>query len=200
MISLDPKILYAKVTPPENINVIVDNSRMKVNETTLTRMEKEWQRLIIESKFNKRPLWNGPIYRFKSLEQLNNKLTIRLGKTNYRETVCSNKLNTEWATIYGRDYLANNVGLLAIIETEDNKIVLGHRQYEDNILSLISGVLSIDSKIIEDGYGLNKAIEKEMEEELGINTEDIEKMRLIGIVEGLELFVDFVFFVKLSIN
>lgn len=182
---------------PSNIKIVFDpKMRMIKSKYIQQDIEKCWKSFNASNYEANRPLWNGSIYRLNNFQEHNNELQLELGLTNYKEVIftASNSYKS-----WDSKYLANGIGLFIIIETLDNKLVLGKRTYENNKVSFVSGLVSTSDTNVSNKMFHEQAM-LEMREELGIKIEFIHSLSLVGLIKSPDLSNDFIFYSKLNIH
>ncbi len=102
-------------------------------------------------------------------------------------------------------YLASSIGVTALIETIDSKFILGRRS--DTIIHpngrLLHGISGYCESHGDSIFKLNpfRDIERELEEEVGITSNHIAEMHLLGLCfHELKIGSNFIFWVKLWVD
>jgi len=102
-------------------------------------------------------------------------------------------------------YLASSIGVTALIETIDSKFILGRRN--DTIIHpngrLLHGISGYCESHGDSIFKLNpfRDIERELEEEVGITSNHIAEMHLLGLCfHELKIGSNFIFWVKLWVD
>jgi len=114
------------------------------------------------------------------------RLEIGLSETSYKPFMGTNLAHPELAERFGREVMANPVGVSSALETEDGFLMLGKRNgsvaYYPHRTHPFAGALEP-----RDRGDLFAAVARELEEELSMGAEDIGEMRCTGIAEDLAL-------------
>ncbi|HET6250386.1 MAG TPA: NUDIX domain-containing protein [Tepidisphaeraceae bacterium] len=131
-------------------------------------------------------LFDGPMSRLESWHANPCELQLHLSQTSYKIFLGTNLTHPELAAEYGREVMANPVGLSAAIFSSDGYLLFGRRNssvaYYPNRVHPFAGCLEP-----RDGEDVFAAIERELTEELGMSRADIDDIRCRGIVEDREL-------------
>ena len=131
-------------------------------------------------------LFDGPMCRLESFDASPDKLHLVVSDTSYRPFVGTNLHNSHLASEYGRDVLANPIGVSTLLETADRFLMLGRRNssvayYPDRIHPFAG---TIDPNDGEDPFA---AAYRELSEELSLAPGDVTELRCVGLVEDSAL-------------
>jgi 8-oxo-dGTP pyrophosphatase MutT (NUDIX family) len=131
-------------------------------------------------------LFDGPMCRLESWRVEHDVLRLTLSDTSYKPFFGTNLSNPELAERYGRDVMANPVGVSPALRTSDNFLLLGRRNssvaYYPSRIHPFAGCLEP-----KDQGDLTGAVRRELYEELSLSDRDILDVRCTGIVEDREL-------------
>jgi 8-oxo-dGTP pyrophosphatase MutT (NUDIX family) len=143
---------------------------------------------IIESTWQKGKarlgdhLFDGPMCRMEHWRKTGDSLELSLSETSYRIFYGTNLMNAGALSQYGREVMANPVGVSTALQTSDGYLLFGRRNarvaYHPNRVHPFAGTLEP-----RDGEDVFSAVERELHEELKITAVEIESIRCIGIVE-----------------
>jgi 8-oxo-dGTP pyrophosphatase MutT (NUDIX family) len=127
-------------------------------------------------------LFDGEMCRLESWQASPATLQLQLSRISCKTFLGTNLSHPELAEKYGRNVLANPLGLSAALLTADGFIMFGRRNsavaYYPNRIHPVAGCLEPD-----DGADVFAAVERELREELGFNAGDIAEIRCRGMVE-----------------
>lgn len=131
-------------------------------------------------------LFDGPMCRMESFTASADALSLVLSLTSYKPFVGTNLHNPQLATTYGRDVMANPVGVSALLETADGFLMLGRRNgsvayYPDRVHPFAGALEPRDDS---DAFG---AVYRELGEELSLAREQVASLRCTGLVEDAAL-------------
>lgn len=127
-------------------------------------------------------LFDGTMCRMERWRATSQTLELSLSRTSYRVFFGTNLSDQPIAEHFGREVLANPVGISSALLTRDGWLLYGRRNnsvaYYPNRVHPFAG--SLEEKDLADVFG---AVERELNEELHLAPADIESIRCIGIVE-----------------
>jgi 8-oxo-dGTP pyrophosphatase MutT (NUDIX family) len=155
------------------------------------RIVPEVERLIEETwtRETGRPgvhLFDGPMCRLESFDATSESLRLVVSLTSFKPFAGTNLHNPHIAATYGRDVLANPVGVSTLLETSDGFLMLGRRNasvaYYPGRVHPFAGTIDPD-----DGDDPFNAAFRELSEELGLGRGDVAEIRCVGLVENVAL-------------
>jgi len=131
-------------------------------------------------------LFDGPMCRLEKWSATRNQLSLTLSRTSYRPFLGTNLYNAHLADAYGREALANPVGLSTALQTRDDYLLLGRRNnavaYYPNRVHPFAGALEP-----ADPLDVFAEIRRELREELRLTSADVKDIRCVGLVEDRSL-------------
>jgi len=131
-------------------------------------------------------LFDGPMCRMESWNAMPTLLEIALSQTSYKPFLGTNLAHPELADQYGRDVMANPVGVSPALETADGFLLLGRRNssvaYYPERVHPFAGALEP-----KDDGNLFAAVRRELFEELSLTDSQIVEIRCTGIAEDIAL-------------
>jgi hypothetical protein len=131
-------------------------------------------------------LFDGPMCRMESWQAAPDRLHIVLSETNYKAFLGTNLSHPELVEKYGREVMANPVGVSPALQTSDGYLLMGRRNssvaYYPNRTHPFAGALEP-----RDGGDVFAAVRRELFEELSLRDLDIAEIRCTGIAEDLAL-------------
>lgn len=145
------------------------------------------ERLIEQawSEAQRRPgikLFDGPMCRLESWRVSGQRLCLSLSQTSYKPFLGTNLSHPELAEQFGREVMANPVGVSPALLTADDFLLLGRRNatlaYYPNRIHPFAGALEP-----RDRGDLCGAVRRELREELALEDEDVSEVRCTGIAE-----------------
>ena len=165
--------------------------RLIRNPQSSRRIVPEVERLIEETwtRETARPgvhLFDGPMCRLESFDATPELLRLAVSPASFKPFAGTNLHNPHVAKTYGRDVLANPVGVSTLLETSDGFLMLGRRNasvayYPDRIHPFAG---TIDPADGDDPFN---AAFRELSEELGLSRDDVADIRCRGLVEDVAL-------------
>lgn len=131
-------------------------------------------------------LFDGPMCRMESFAASPDGLRLDLSPTSYKPFVGTNLQHPELADAYGREVMANPVGVSTLLETADGYFMLGRRNasvaYYPNRVHPFAGALEP-----RDGPDPFAAVYRELAEELSLARGEVTELRCTGLVEDRAL-------------
>lgn len=131
-------------------------------------------------------LFDGPMCCLEQWSATPDRLELTLSRTSYRPFLGTNLSNAQLADTYGREVLANPVGLSTALETRDGYLLLGQRNddvaYYPNRVHPFAGALEP-----ADPLDVFAEVRRELREELHLVAADIQAIRCVGLVEDAAL-------------
>lgn len=164
------------------------------------RIEEVWSRKVKEAFEKGRTIFPGPLYRLSSYMVSVGKLVLSLGPTDYREFLGTNveagKDPEYMKTLilrgsersYDTDaFISNPLAICSVVETSDGKIVAGLRS--DKVGEYPRCWHTVGGHPDPRHYQHKRpdmfdAMAREIESELGIDRNEIEDMRLLGLMRN----------------
>lgn len=158
-------------------------------------IESVWDRVRSEPGVH---LFDGPMCRLESWQVFPQMLHLLLSETSYKPFLGTNLHHPELADTYGREILANPVGVSPALESSDGYLIFGRRNssvaYYPNRIHPFAGALEPG-----DDRDLFAAVRRELREELGFNERDVADVRCTGIAEDHHLRQpELIFYVRSS--
>nr|BBH93793.1 hypothetical protein KTA_19920 [Thermogemmatispora argillosa] len=147
-----------------------------------------WHRKLQETRERGAALYDGALYRLAAWEvRLDGRLYLTLGATSYKEYVASRE--PDFARGRGRSELSNPLAVCSVLETADGQLLLDQRRgvdvYEGRY-HVIGGFCERqrdrDSSGRPDLFG---AMQREIREETGLQSEDIARQLCLGLAYDL---------------
>jgi len=131
-------------------------------------------------------LFDGPMCRMESWKASPDALRIALSPTSYKPFFGTNISHPDYAERFGREVMANPVGVSPALETADGFLMLGRRSKS---LAYYPGRVHPFAGALEprDSGDLFAAVRRELAEELSLQASQITEIRCCGIVEDLAL-------------
>lgn len=138
---------------------------------------------------NARPgvsLFDGPVCRLESWAVTSGQLELAVSQTTYRVNVGTNFSHPEFAARFGREVMANPVGVSAGVITSDGYLIMGRRNgtvaYYPHMLHPFAGSLEVRADI-----NLFDDVRRELREEVHLSENELLHMECIGVVEDQKL-------------
>lgn len=189
---------------PEDLVIELSSQPVKKNPVTKKAVEAAWQEAVKGSKSVGREVWDSVSYRLIDFSESGRRLKLRLGETTYKDLQGTNAANWILGDVYGKDYLANGLLVQALVLTREGKVVLGKRatgvKREFEPYAIFGGTADKEEGEIKSADDLFAKILLELNEEVGIDREDLAKIYLGYLIEDWKYYPVFIFcvFLKLS--
>ena len=131
-------------------------------------------------------LFDGPMCRLERWAASPQRLELDLSVTSYKPFMGTNLSHPELAEQFGRDVMANPVGVSPALHTADNYLMLGRR---NSTLAYYPGRTHPFAGALEprDQGDLFAAVRRELAEELSLGDADVAEVRCTGIAEDVAL-------------
>lgn len=189
---LQNQLLFSNSNDNFKYKIKKNNIKATFDTETNYYVEQNWKEM--KGNYKKtRPLWNGEIYNLQSIEyiKMNEEILFEVNLINFKQALYFSKLN---------DYhQMNPMGVQVIIETLDGQLVFGTRKFENELLSLICGVVSPkEIKNTEDIFLKQTLIE--IEEELGIKEHMLSTFKVMGGMKTVTNSFDIITYCTLNVN
>ena len=131
-------------------------------------------------------LFDGPMCRLEGWDASPDRLELRLSKTSYKAFLGTNLCHPELADSFGRQILANPVGVSPLLLSSDGFIMMGRRNdsvaYYPRRIHPFAGALEE-----RDNLDIFAALARELREELRLGPEQIVAARCTGIAEDISI-------------
>jgi 8-oxo-dGTP pyrophosphatase MutT (NUDIX family) len=174
-----PRILFKTSFPIAGMRVAICNREWAATPEYDALVDAEWKNMLDRAKH---PIWDGTYYCVLNLNELGNGATtesLRLGTIRYRYIATFPALHAHHFRLH-LDPL-NHLSTIALIRTHDDHYVFGKRVRNGSV-DLIGGGVQSDEIAISNGADVERNLYKEINEEVGIRSEDIVEMPGIGVL------------------
>ena len=172
---------------PDQVIVSYDPAqRMPKTAEMQAWMDEQWQQQLTLAREQGRRLFDAPLIRFvATCTRDDGTLHLNLGDTSYKEYVTTR--TAAFAQAYPRHAIGNPLAVCSVVETSDNYILLDKREGVDVYVGryhVIGGFFERDLDICQrpDPFA---AMRREIREETGIQSDDIQQQFCLGIVYDL---------------
>lgn len=182
---LDPKTLLKKSFSYQDIDIVKVTSTREINSQIEADVAVVWKEKYREAIQQGKKIWDSDLYRFEKLEIKDNKvvLTLSIVKFNF----VYGFQNSTYFQSSNPTYFAQHFSVGAMIKTKDNKFIFGERGNKTvamGKIDIIGGALSADEFQLTSGEDIQKALSKEIKEEINISPEHIKSNHLIGMISS----------------
>ena len=165
------------------IDIIQSASTRKILPEVERSIERIWQAVAAQKGVN---LFDGPMCRLEKWIARPERLQLTLSETSYKPFLGTNLHQPHLADQYGKDILANPVGVSPALETADGWLMMGRRNasvayYPDKVHPFAGALEPQDSQDVIGG------VRRELAEELGLIATDMKLIRCIGIAEDASI-------------
>ncbi len=156
---------------------------------------------VLEMSNENQLLYDGQCYSLINMSLKSSSLECVIQETNYKSFVGTNVKNRHLFQNNNKE-MANCMAACVVMETTDNKIIIGKRSSKmaegKSEWHIIGGTLEAVNNLPEHPFEL---ILKEMEEETGITTNNIDSLICLGTaVSHYNNKTEFLFFAKLNLD
>jgi hypothetical protein len=176
-------LLAAGEWSPQQVAVMWSRSTRRIVPEVERAIEQAWS--TAQARLGDK-LFDGPMCRLERWSASVDRLELTLSRTSYRPFLGTNLFNATLADTFGRDVLANPVGLSTALETSDGHLVLGRRNdavaYYPNRVHPFAGAL--EPAELTDVFA---EIRRELREELSLGDTDVTAIRCVGLAEDRSL-------------
>jgi hypothetical protein len=146
-------------------------------------IDQTWQQISSRAGVH---LFDGPMCRLESWSAAPDHLTLALSQTSYKPFLGTNLYHPDLADTYGRQILANPVGVSPALETADGFLLFGRRNasvaYYPNRIHPFAGALEP-----KDAANVFAAVGRELDEELSLTQTELTDIRCTGVAEDLSI-------------
>ena len=173
-------------------------------------IDAEWQHQTALAEKEGRTLFDGVMLRLDSFHRLDSSrkgsgLQVSLSRSRYKYFVGTNLTSRKQKELISPDHYANPLGLSALIVCADSKLLLGLRGKGTFLYSgywhTFGGMADMQDVGVDGNVSLFNVIARELNEELGVADEEIEKIRCIGMVRDLAILQpEIIFEVQVSLT
>lgn len=167
-------ILNRKFYPKDIIVSYTPSLDIKIPEGIERKIDEKWQELSSEAKGKGMKWFNGKMYCLNKIEEKDHTLSIELSTSDFKHNQC--EFFVPELIELGEDYFIKTIFVSSILQTSDNKYVLGKRgkklDYRKDI-DMIGGVLQQSENIIKNSSELFDALHNEFKEEIGLDIKSI---------------------------
>lgn len=177
-------LVRGRYTPEQIIIDYLPELHLLLSDNLRNEMERIWQEKLVQAQQQGFPLFDGKLFRMEEMEQhADQTLRIMLGNTSYKEYVATRTpASVQELT---RNGVSNALAVCSVIETLDGFILLEQRQGtdgHDGRFHIIGGFMERD--IDNKGHAPDPfaAMNREIREETGIQTDDIREQHCLGMV------------------
>ena len=127
-------------------------------------------------------LFDGRMCRVESFSAEASELRMVLSETSYKSFAGTNMHNPQFGTQYGEPAMANPLGISVALISSDEFLAMGRRNervaYYPGRIHPFAGALEP-----EDGLNVFRAVERELNEELGLSESELAEMKCLGVAE-----------------
>jgi 8-oxo-dGTP pyrophosphatase MutT (NUDIX family) len=163
----------------EQVHLSQAQSKRRIVPEVERLIDEAWRAATSQPGVN---LFDGPMCRLESWSASAQRLSLALSETSYKIFLGTNLHHAELADRYGRDILANPVGVSPALETADGWLMMGRRNasvaYYPNKIHPFAGAVEP-----RDALNVFDAVLRELREELGFTSADVADLRCTGIAE-----------------
>ena len=173
-----PRILVKGRFKPEDLRVSVSESTRKIEQSIENQLEDIWLEKVKMAKEKGKNCYNGISYRLNSLKKEGGTLFLDFGTLEYK--VRDGLIDIPEYYDLPEDYYRKGCFTSASIKTSDGKylmVELSGKSMNQNNIDLIGGIMETDISMTS-GEDIFISLYKELEEEAGIETNEIKDISL----------------------
>jgi 8-oxo-dGTP pyrophosphatase MutT (NUDIX family) len=163
--------------------------QMPITTTIQTWMDDLWEQKLAQARRQGTPLFDTPLFRLISASaQADGTLHITMGATSYKQYVTTRV--AEFAAGKARSEPGNPLAVCSVVETSDGFILLDKRQGVDVYVGRYHVIGGFFERHLDEAAGLPDpfgAMRREIREETGIQTDDIQEQYCLGVVYDLAM-------------
>jgi 8-oxo-dGTP pyrophosphatase MutT (NUDIX family) len=163
--------------------------QMPVTAEIQTWMDDLWEQKLAQARRKGTPLFETPLFRLISTSaQADGTLHITMGATSYKQYVTTRV--ADFAARRARSELGNPLAVCSVVETSDGFILLDKRQGVDVYVGRYHVIGGFFERHLDEVAGLPDpfgAVRREIREETGIQTDDIQEQYCLGVVYDLAM-------------
>lgn len=182
----DPRLFIHAVgdwEPPQVRTHWSDQSHRRIDPVVEARIDAAWASAMSQPSAR---LFDGPMCRLEKFAATPDRLELFLEPTSYKIFLGANIANPQLAREFGKDVMANPVGVSAALVSSDDRLIFGRRSswvaYYPNRLHPFAGALEP-----ADAGDIFAAMRRELAEEICVPAGELSEMRCLGIVEDARL-------------
>lgn len=166
----------------KDFEITLVNSGRKTSPKIEKKIDLFWDDFYKQAVDEGKLIYNGVSYRLDWIEVTDSKVLLEVSKIDFKTRMSLVKLRDTLSQDF--DYTANGLVIGGFIKTSDNKFVFGIRSGKtlaNNEFDFIGGIIE-DSSPLGTGTDLEIHLNKEIEEEVGVDPEMISKSKILGVV------------------
>lgn len=166
----------------DQVRSVYDGASRHIVPEIESLIEAAWQKTLSRPGVK---LFDGPMVRLDRFIDTPEQLELHLGQTSYKPFVGTNMAHPELADTFGRDVMANPVGVSPLLLTADGYILLGHRH--ETLAYYPGRIHPFAGSMDPNDASPFAAIRRELAEELSLTDAEVPDVRCTGIVEDHRL-------------
>ncbi len=200
---MKPRKLCEGVFYPENILLNFSNLyKIKIDQNIEIKIKKSWNKYKKKKISEGGIIWDATTYRLDFLDIMERDMELFLGEVKFSKRIGARDYLDEIFKL-GNEFYPNGIFLSSIIQTSNNKYIIGEmsgKTISQSKFDLIGGVLSKDEKCIKTSNDIFNELLKELKEEVDINQSEVIDIYLRSIIQTEKMQVCFLFFVNINLN
>lgn len=187
----------------DQLDITWDSQPRQVSAALDAQFEETWQREMEQAVKRGAVLYNGELCRLIEFAAEGNRLSLKLGPTNFREFLGTNLVRAHLRYVHGPEVLANPVGVSTAVTTSDGFVLLGRRSqkvvFNAGKIHPIGGMLDpVPQGGVPDPFA---SILQEMQTETSVAPDMIESIVCMGLVRDKRIVQpELVFDAKLNVD
>ncbi len=186
------EILLSGIFDRRHLAVHWSNEQRTTSPEIERSIEEAWNTRQVDAQQRGRILYPGRLCRLIDCRIQDDNLHLTLGATDFRELVGTNLSHPEWFRNLGPTYLSNALGVHAVVSSSDSKLLIYKRsslvaEYP-NFYDVCGGHVEPDFDFVKGKPDPFAAIVREIQEELSVAPDEIEKIVCLGLVRNTKTF------------
>ncbi len=172
--------------PSERLRATTAASGLRLTPALETVIDQSWAQAMGKQGVH---LFDGPMCRLEDVVMDAHTLELRLSTTSYRIFMGTNGRHPEWADTYGPQVMANPVGTSVALLAADGRLVFGRRSQRVALYPGFAHPFGGTMEPATDGAApdLLGEMRRELAEEVGVSGEALADLRVIALMEDLQL-------------
>ena len=195
------QVLFQGDFKAKNVSFQEIPSSRKIDPALEEQCQEAWRTMLEKAKKEGKSIWDSEVYRFEKAELKKGTLQIEVSTIPFSVRYPMNKY-TEVLNVLGPDYFAHGLYSSALVKTIDDVycfIEKSDKYVSRKTVPFIGGVMSKSEKVIGSGDELFDQLVREIEEEIGVDVDQIKSTTLKAAYRNLRHNVCLVYEVVLDL-